>query len=238
MKNIVVLTDVRMAEARLAGEYLAGQGWRVETVPKDICLWDEAALSAWAEPLAGEIAGVIHPAPPRILGGVEAVSEEDWSRAADEGPMAAWCVTKVFCGNMKENGGGSMIYLNSIHAEKPVGLGALYSMGCAAAQMLAREVAQDYGQFGVRSFFIQKGITQSDPDSKSPVSSVYYGVDMRYPTRKMPEEDQLNGLIAFLLTPEAWPLNGSDLMADGAMTQYYTHRRKVEGRPYYDWPSS
>ncbi len=238
MKNIVVLTDVRMAEARLAGEYLAGQGWRVETVPKDICLWDEAALSAWAEPLAGEIAGVIHPAPPRILGGVEAVSEEDWSRAADEGPMAAWCVTKVFCGNMKENGGGSMIYLNSIHAEKPVGLGALYSMGCAAAQMLAREVAQDYGQFGVRSFFIQKGITETDPDSKSPVSSVYYGVDMRYPARSLPEEGQLNGLIAFLLTPEAAPLNGSDLMADGAMTQYYTHRRKVEGRPYYDWPSS
>ena len=61
MKNIVVLTDVRMAEARLAGEYLAGQGWRVETVPKDICLWDEAALSAWAEPLAGEIAGVSVP---------------------------------------------------------------------------------------------------------------------------------------------------------------------------------
>lgn len=238
MKNIVVLTDVRMAEARLAGEYLAGQGWRVETVPKDICLWDEAALSAWAEPLAGEIAGVIHPAPPRILGGVEAVPEEEWSRAADEGPMAAWCVTKVFCGIMKDNGGGSMIYLNSIHAEKPVGLGALFSMGCAATQMLAREVAQDYGQFGVRSFFIQKGITQSDPDSKSPVSSVYYGVDMRYPTRKLPEEDQLNGLIAFLLTPDAAPLNGSDLMADGAMTQYYTHRRKVEGRPYYDWPSS
>ncbi len=238
MKNIVVLTDARMAEARLAGAYLAGQGWRVETVPEDICLWNEATLRAWAEPLAGEIAGVIHPAPPRILGGVEAVSEEEWSRAADEGPMAAWCVTKVFCGIMKDNGGGSMIYLNSIHAEKPVGLGALFSMGCAATQMLAREVAQDYGQFGVRSFFIQKGITQSDPDSKSPVSSVYYGVDMRYPTRKLPEEDQLNGLIAFLLTPEAAPLNGSDLMADGAMTQYYTHRRKVEGRPYYDWPSS
>ena len=69
-------------------------------------------------------------------------------------------------------------------------------------------------------------------------ASVYYGADMRYPTRKLPEAGQLNGLIAFLLTPAAAPLNGSDLMADGAMTQYYTHRRKVEGRPYYDWPSS
>ena len=236
MKNIVVLTDVRMAEARLAGEYLAGQGWRVETVPKDICLWDEAALSAWAEPLAGEIAGVIHPAPPRILGGVEAVSEEDWSRAADEGPMAAWCVTKVFCGNMKENGGGSMIYLNSIHAEKPVGHGALFSMGCGATQMLCREAAQDYAEFGVNAFFIQKGIADTDPDSRSPVSSLYYGVDLRYPARKLPEPGYLNELAAFLLTPGAAALNGSDLMADGGMTQYYTHRRKVEGREYFGPP--
>ena len=236
MKDTIVLTREGMAEAREVREYLTGQGWRVETVPKAVCLWDEAALSAWAAPVADEIAGVIHPAPERILGSVEAVSEEDWSRAADEGPMAAWCVTKVFCGRMKENGGGSMIYLNSIHAEKPVGHGALFSMGCAAAQMLAKEVNQDYGEFGVRAFFIQKGITGSDPDSKSPVSGVYYGVDLRYPARSMPEEGYLDELVAFLMTPGAAALNGSDLMADGGMTQYYTHRRKVEGRPYYEWP--
>ncbi len=238
MKDIIVLTDDRMAEARDVRDYLREQGYRVETVPGEIRLWDEAALIEWTAPLAEELAGVIHPAPPRILGSVESVSEDDWNRAADEGPMAAWCVTKVFCGLMKDHGGGSLIYLNSIHAEKPVGQGALFSMGCAAAQMLCREVAQDYAQFGVRAFFIQKGVTDADPDSKSPVSSLYYGVDMRYPTRKMPDAGYLNALTAFLLTPGAAALNGSDLMADGAMTQFYTHRYKVEGRPYYDWPSS
>ena len=224
-----------MAEARQVRDGLIGRGWRVETVPKSVCLWDEAALSNWAEPFADAIAAVIHPAPEPILGSVKAVSEADWKRAADEGPMAAWCVTKVFCERMKA-GGGSMIYLNSIHAEKPVGHGALFSMGCAAAQMLAKEAAQDYVEFGVRAFFIQKGITATDPDGRSPVSGVYCGVELRYPTRKLPEEGYLDELVAFLLTPGAAPLNGGDLMADGGMTQYYTHRRRVEGRPYYDWP--
>ena len=127
-----------------------------------------------------------------------------------------------------------MIYLNSIHAEKPVGNGALFSMTCAATQMLAKEANQEYAQFGVNVYFIQKGITDNDPDSKSPVSAVYYGVDLRYPAREMPEKGYLNELIAFLLTPGAAPLSGADLRADGGMVMYYAHRRKVEGRPYFD----
>lgn len=234
MKDTIVLTHEDMAEARDARAHLESLGWRVLTVPNTICLWDEAALTEFARPLGGALAGVIHPAPRPILGGVEAVSEADWDRAAKEGPMAAWCVTKVFCGLMAQSGGGSMIYLNSIHAEKPVGMGSLFSMGCGAAQMLSREAAQDYGEFGVHTYFIQKGVSETDPDARSPVSSLYYGVDLRYPERRMPEAGYLNDLIAFLLTPGAAALSGGDLRADGGMTLYYVHRRRVEGRPYHD----
>ncbi len=236
MRPTVIFTSASMAEARDARSYLSSLDYEVVTVPGEVCLWDEQALGAFAAPYASSLCGVVHPAPERILGSVESVSEAQWDRAANEGPLAAWCVTKVFCGLMKENGGGSMIYLNSIHAEKPVGNGALFSMGCAAAQMLSREANQDYAQFNVRTFFIQKGITRTDPDSKSPVSAVYFGTDLRYPQREMPKEGYLNGLIAFLLTPQAAPLSGADLRADGGMTMFYTHRRKVEGRRYLGMP--
>ena len=220
-----------MAEARDARAHLESLGWRVLTVPKAACLWDEAALAAFAEPLANDLAGVIHPAPRPILGSVESVGEADWDRAANEGPMAAWCVTKVFCGLMARNGGGAMIHLNSIHAEKPVGMGALFSMGCGAAQMLSREAAQDYGAFNVRTYFIQKGVSETDPDGRSPVSNLYFGVDRRYPGRRLPGAGYLNDLIAFLLTPGAAALNGGDLRADGGMTLYYVQRQREEVRP-------
>ncbi len=232
MKKTVIFTNSAMAEAADAMTYLSSLGYQAVAVPGDVCLWDEDALRAFAAPYADSLLGVVHPAPERILGSVESVTEQQWEQASYEGPLAAWCVTKVFCGIMQKNGCGSMIYLNSIHAEKPVGNGALFSMGCGAVQMLCREANQDYAEFGVNTYFIQKGITSTDPDSKSPVSSVYFGVDLRYPQRKMPEPGYLNDLIAYLLTPEAAPLSGSDLRADGGMTMYYVHRRKVEGRPY------
>lgn len=234
-KKTIVLTSEAMAEAASARDDLRARGYEVAVVPADVCLWDEAALRAWAAPLAGGLLGVIHPAPEMIRGSVEGVSEADFDRACDEGPMAAWCVCKVFCGLMAENGGGSLIFLNSIHAEKPVGFGALYSMGCGAAQMLAREAAQDYGEAGVRVFFIQKGVSAADPDAKSPVSTLYFGADLRTSRRVYPGADELNALIAFLLTPGAALLSGSDLRADDGMTLYYNHRRRVEGRPYFDW---
>ena len=50
VKKTVVLTRDGMAEARQVRDHLCGLGYRVATVPTDICLWDEAALSAWAAP--------------------------------------------------------------------------------------------------------------------------------------------------------------------------------------------
>lgn len=231
-KKIVVITDLRTPAARLAADSLAREGYDVHIPPESLCLWDEDALAAFAQPLKDALVGVIHPAPPKALGGIEQFSAEDWQRARDEGPIAAFCVTKVFCGIFREKGCGAMIYLNSIHAEKPVGRGMLFSMGCGAVQMLSREVALDYGMQGVCSYFVQQGIHEGEEACISDVSPIYCGLDLRYPQRKIPPQGNLNGLLTFLLTDAAAPLSGSDLRADSALTMYYNHRHRAEGRRY------
>lgn len=229
----VIITDRRSVQAQEAEAYLKTLGYQVICVPDSLSLCDEQALSAFAEPYKDDLCGVIHPAPPRILGGIEQVTEEDWIRAREEGPIAALVVARVFCGMFREKGQGSLIFLNSIHAEKPVGRGFLYSTGCGAVQMLARELTVDYGADNVNIFFVQQGIAEEDLSSRSDVTPLYCGVDMRYPLRKMPEKGSLNGLLAFLLTPAAQPLTGSDLRADGGLTLFYNiHRHPVEGRDY------
>ena len=228
----VIFTDLRTQEARDAFACFGGLGYEVLSVPENVCLWDEDSLAAFARPLAGTLAAVIHPAPPLSLCGFEEADEARFAQAANEGAVAAWCVTKVFGGIFREKRGGVIIYLNSIHAEKPAGRGFLFSMGCSAVQMLSREANQDYGAEGVRTYFVQRGISPDDPDGRSDVSPLYFGVDLKYPGRKMPERGSLNGLLAFLITPDAAPLAGSDLRADGGMTMYYGHRRKAEGREY------
>ena len=220
----VWITDLRTPEMREAREDLTARGWQVLTSPEGLCLWDEEAVRAFLAPCRESLQGVIHPVPPAFQSPLETTDEAQAARARDEGVMAAWCVTKTAGEIFRKKGSGSLIYVGSIHAEKPMGYGTLFSAGCGAVQMLNREVSQDYGPDGVRSFFIQRGPSAEAPELKSDLTDLYYGTDLRYPLRKYPEAGQLNGLLAFLLTPAAAPLNGSDLRADGGMTMYYGQR--------------
>lgn len=224
MKSVVI-TDLRTAEMRAARAYLAAEGWRVLVPPEGIRLWKEEEVGAFAGTCPEDLAGVIHPAPPAFQCPLEQAEEETAARARDEGPLAAWCVSKVFGGIFREKGRGSLVFLNSVHAEKPMGFGFLFSAGCGAVQMLNREISQDYGAAGVCSYFIQRGPSASDPDLKSEISNFYAAPELHYPARKLPEEGELNPLLAFLLTPAAAPLMGSDLRADGGMTLYYGERQ-------------
>ncbi len=233
--KIVVITDLRTEPAKAAAEYLSGLGYEIVTPPDTVRLWKEEELTAFADPIKENLYGVIHPAPPIFKGGILEVTEEDWERESNQGAIAAFMVTKVFCGIFREKKGGTMIYLNSLHAEKPMGKGILFSLNCGAVDMLSREAAQDYSESGVNVFFVERGITTAD-DGRSNVSALYYGTDMRYPRRTTPKPDFLNGLLAFLLTDAAYPLSGQPIMCDAGMTGFYNqHRYKVEGREYFDF---
>ena len=234
--KIVVITDLRSTEAREADAYLRNLGYDVRIVPEDVCLFDEEAVKAFAESVRDGLHAVIHPAPPIRPCGIDDVTEERWEQASNEGIFAAFTVTKVFREIMRERGHGSIIYLNSIHSEKPIGKGVLFSINAGATQMLMREACQDYGYFGLRFFFIQNGITEEEAAiAKNDNTAIYSSAELRYPNRAWPEKDALNGLIAFLLTDAAAPLNGATLPADGGQTQYYGHRFKTEGREYYEF---
>ena len=139
---------------------------------------------------------------------------------------------KVFGGLFREKKQGSIIFLNSIHAEKPVGKGLLYSTGCGAVDMLSKEAMQDYGPHGVNIYFVERGILEDDP-GKSEVSALYYSVDLRYPVRQIPAPSYLNELLAFLLTPGARPLAGNPIHAEEGLLGFYgSHRDMVEGASY------
>lgn len=224
----IVITDLRTPPMREARAYFEARGTRVLVPPEGCLLWKEADLRAFAAGMPEDLEGVIHPAPPPLRCGLEEAGEETVARARDEGPLAAWCVTKVFGEIFRKKRRGSLIYVSSVHAEKPVGYGFLFSAGCGAVQMLNREVSQDYGTSGVRSFLIQRGPMEGDPDLENDLTHFHSGTDRRYPEGKRPGADSLNGLLAFLLTPEAALLTGSDLRADGGMTLFYGRRAGEE----------
>jgi hypothetical protein len=95
--------------------------------------------------------------------------------------------------------------------------------------MLCREAALDFGAKGVYAYYVQRGIQSDDLCHGNNLTNIYHATELRYPQKQLPGPDQLNGLLAFLLTDGAAPLNGADLRADSGLTLFYGHRREGVG---------
>lgn len=229
-RQILLTRRTPRAEALVPG--LSGLGYEPLFVPEELSLWDESALSRFARehPL---LRAVVHPDPQFISKPLEKVTREDFAEQRRQGPLSAFAVTRAFSEYFRLKHAGSIIYLSSVHAEKPAGHGALYSMVCGAEQMLCREANQEYGPDGVRYFFLQLPPEDTDTDRRSPVSNYYFAPEKRAPQKHLTSPEELLGVLAFLLTPAAAPLSGQDLCLDGGLTQFYTARPpREEGGPW------
>jgi NAD(P)-dependent dehydrogenase (short-subunit alcohol dehydrogenase family) len=216
---LVFISDGRSAVARAVAEHLSRAGYRVAvnggTVAgcerADVDLTDLAALEGYFED-CGTLAGALHFAPPPAAAPIEGADEGELERALREGAVSSLLFARAAGNAMAAAGRGALIFMGDIHAEKPTGCAFLHSMHVAAMQMLSREAALDYGRRGVNCFFVMRGPTEGDAELSSATTNVREGVAIRHPDGMAPAADCLNGLIEFLLTPAARPLNGADSM--------------------------
>lgn len=172
-----------------------------------------------------DIKAVIIPESNHIGVSVEDATDEQWEQAFNSGALVSMLMTRAAGEHFKANGnGGTIIYLGSIHTEKPTGGDFLFSIQCSATQMINREAAIAYGKYNVNSFYIQRGIMEHDINTFGEISNIYSSTGLRYPKMRLPDTDELNGLIEFLLTDAASSLSGSDIKADEGLTMYYGNR--------------
>jgi len=238
MAKTIFITDDRCPAARAIAAHLVTEGYEVlisdcgaepisgcTRVKASLC--DQSALELLFEHLSSNLAGVIWTPPPPIHTSIEAASDEQWRLAFEQGALSSMTLTRVACQHMAQYGRGVMIYLGSIHAEKPMGYGFLHTMNLSATQMLCREVAIDYGRKGLSSFYIQRGIMQSDHENDNDITGQYTGIDIRNPLGRALEPQDLCGLITFLLTDAARIINGTDIRADAGATMFYGLQREV-----------
>lgn len=238
MEKLIFISDNRCPSARAAAAHLISLGYRVAlndlgglpvegAEPTKLELADYGSLAAYFGSLGDAFFAVLHPAPPPMHATVEEANDEKWQAAFKEGALASLMITHAAGERLAKMGRGAIIYLGSIHAEKPMGQGFLYTMGCSSTQMLCREAALDYGAKGVNCFYVQRGVMQEDMVNQNDISNTYSATANRYPLGRIPESDRLNGLITFLLTEGAGALNGSDVKADEGLTLFYGHQKEA-----------
>jgi len=226
VKKYVYFNSTEDIVASEVAKHLEAIGYTPIVSGTGIDLTSAESVGRFLEPYGDDLAGAVLVNPDIMRGTIEDVTDEMWDKARDVFPMAMLNLTQVTGRMLSHNQRGSIIYLNSIHAEKPIGNGLLYTMGCAAVQMLCREAAIVYGSQNVGVYNIMRGIVEGEDNYfTSEYSPIYHNGELRFPKEKLPSAKSLNELCAFLLSGGAYILNGTDLQADEGFRLYF-------GKPY------
>ncbi|OZB90823.1 SDR family NAD(P)-dependent oxidoreductase [Paenibacillus sp. XY044] len=123
---------------------------------------------------------------------------------------------------------GCIVFVSSIHAEKPTGSSFAYSASKGAVKMLAKEAALELGRHGIRVNTIETGPVEGDDERfRSPLTTLYHSYETKVPRGQLGSAEDIAHAAGYLASAEARYLNGADLRLDGGfLLHYMDHKMK------------
>jgi len=241
-KQVVVITDARSAAAEaIARRMERDQMIAVRNYPDGIpeekkdtkhCFSFDTCSEAEMKKLLGlileqigDVNYLIHTDNIIFRSSIEEISEEDFKKYLDRNAKSAFFTTKVFGEHMAKSGKGAILYLSSLHDEKPTGCAFTYSAAKGAVKMLCKEAALFYGRKGIRVNLIEMDCTEDQADQlDSLLIPFHYDSETKIPLRRRAKPEDCAGAAAFLLSSDAAFINGAEIRIDGGHLLYYYDR--------------
>ena len=115
---------------------------------------------------------------------------------------------------MRDQGGGSIVNITSVHEHIPRPNFAVYASAKAALGMLTRSMALELGEHNVRVNAVAPGVIatlRNKADAES--------LDTEVPLGRPGKPEEVAALVAWLCTDEAAYVTGSSYVMDGGMIQ-------------------
>ena len=159
--------------------------------------------------------------------GIENLTKEVFESQLNANAKAAFVLARVVGLHMAEYGNGKIVFVSSIHCDKPTGSAVMYSISKGCINMLCKECALFFGRKGIQTNLIEAGAVEGD-DKKfesefSPLYAIGY-MEERIPRRKAGSNDEIAAVAAFLASEEASFVNGASVRADGGFELFYGFR--------------
>ncbi|WP_276353912.1 SDR family NAD(P)-dependent oxidoreductase [Cohnella caldifontis] len=197
-----------------------------QTLVVNAALWrsgDVARLLEESSRSVGPVDVLIHNCNRVLPIGVEDGEEERFLEVMNANAKSAFVSAKAVGRQMAETGrAGRIVFVNSIHAEKPTGSSFAYSASKGAVKMLAREASVVLGRQGIGVYSIELGPMEGD-DAKfrSELSDLYESYRYKVPGGELGTYGELAELVLFLCGDGARYLNGADIRMDGGFLLHY-----------------
>jgi glucose 1-dehydrogenase len=204
-------------------EQIQEAGLQAIVVNIDLCKSAEVTeMLQFAEQQLGTVDVLIHNNNQVYQSTIESGDEEQFVQSVAVNAKSAFICTQAVGKQMMGKQSGKVIFVSSIHAEKPTGSAFTYSISKGAVKMLAKEAALVLGRFGVSVNTIELGPLDGDDEVfQSTISTLYNDYEYKVPHAVLGSHDDLAELVSFLSSDEARYINGSDIRLDGGFLLHY-----------------
>lgn len=129
--------------------------------------------------------------------------------------------TQLLAERIGADGGGGIVYLGTIHDEKPFG-NCAHSLYMGGLKNLNREAAIEYGWNGVHCCLIELGAQGGEDETyRSKYSTFYEGYRCKVPCGEAVGADDAAQLALFLLGKQSAYINGAEIRMDGGLLLHY-----------------
>ena len=141
-------------------------------------------------------------------------SEADWNAVMNVNARAAFFGSQEAVKLME--GGGSIVFISSCHANKSVPGRALYTISKAAIGGMTRSLAVELGGIGIRVNAILAGAIRTDRWDKLTDEEVAVR-RARWPAGRESSPDEIAAAVAFLCSDAAHTITGAEIPVDSGI---------------------
>ena len=147
---------------------------------------------------------------------LEHLTREVFESQLNDNAKAAFVLARVIGLHMAEYHSGKIVFVSSIHCDKPTGSAVMYSIskGCALF----------FGRRGIQTTLIEAGAVEGDDEKFESTFSPLYAMgymEERIPRRKAGTPEEIAAVAAFLASDDASFVNGASVRADGGFELFY-----------------
>lgn len=217
----LALLDVNDEGIGALAKRLSAEGHDVLAVSCDVA--DEASVQGAAAAVRDRFgradvlvnnAGVISWTP------LEDLSVDEWDRVTNVNQRGIFLCTREFGRMMIAQQSGSIVNISSVAGTVPEPNAGAYAATKAAAIVIARQTAVEWGRHGIRANAVSPGMMQTPMAEKflSVPEALARRIQMTA-SRRIGDPREVANVIAFLASDAASYVNGQNIEVDGGMMQ-------------------
>ena len=139
---------------------------------------------------------------------------DDFDLTFDVDVRGSFLAAQAAARRRKDQGGGAIVNITSVHEHIPRPSFAVYAAAKAALGMLSRNLALELAEFGIRVNSVAPGVIATPRNEQDAES-----LDPEVPLGRPGKPEEVAALVAWLCSDEATYATGQSYILDGGMTQ-------------------